>query len=46
MTEQNVQGGFRGARLCPHNLEVVLLKLDVKLKTLTPLGTAYSEPKP
>src|SRR5690348_4541547 len=36
-TAKNVCAGFRGARLVLHNLEVVLLKLDVRLRTLTPL---------
>jgi hypothetical protein len=32
---------FKGARLAPHDPNVVLLKLDVQLRTLTPptLGT-------
>jgi hypothetical protein len=33
-TAENVCVGFRGARLVPHNLEVVLLKLNVRLCTL------------
>jgi hypothetical protein len=36
-TTENVRAGFRGAGLVPHNLEVVLLKLNVRLRTLTPL---------
>jgi hypothetical protein len=38
---ENVRAGFRGARLVLYNLEAVLLKLDVQLRTLTPpaLGT-------
>jgi hypothetical protein len=35
-TAENVRAGFRGARLVPHNLEVVLLKLNVRLRTPTP----------
>jgi hypothetical protein len=35
MTKENICAGFRGARLVPHNLEVVILKLDVVLYTLT-----------
>jgi hypothetical protein len=35
-TQENVCAGFRGARLVPHNLEAVLLKLNVRLHTLTP----------
>ena len=34
-TIENVRAGFRGARLVLHNLEVVLLKLNVRLRTLT-----------
>ncbi|KAF1931470.1 uncharacterized protein M421DRAFT_418112, partial [Didymella exigua CBS 183.55] len=34
---ENVHAGFRGARLVLHNLEVVLLKLDMRLRTPTPL---------
>jgi hypothetical protein len=34
-TAENVCAGFRGAGLVLHNLEVVLLKLDVRLRTLT-----------
>jgi hypothetical protein len=35
-TAENVCAGFRGARLVPHNLEAVLLKLNMRLRTLTP----------
>jgi hypothetical protein len=35
--KENIYAGFRGARLVPHNLEAVILKLDVVLCTLTPL---------
>jgi hypothetical protein len=41
MREKNIQGGFRGAGLIPHDPEAVLSKLDVKLKTPTPLGTSH-----
>jgi hypothetical protein len=34
-TAENVYAGFRGARLVLYNLEVVLLKLNVRLRTLT-----------
>jgi hypothetical protein len=34
-TLENIRAGFRGARLAPHNPNVVLLKLDVQLRTLT-----------
>ncbi|KAF1924240.1 uncharacterized protein M421DRAFT_424877 [Didymella exigua CBS 183.55] len=33
-TTEKVCTGFRGARLVLHNLEVVLLKLNVRLRTL------------
>jgi hypothetical protein len=36
-TTENVYAGFRGARLVLHNLEAVLLKLNMRLRTLTPL---------
>jgi hypothetical protein len=36
-TEANARVGFRGAGLIPFNPDVVLLKLDVRLRTLTPL---------
>jgi hypothetical protein len=38
---ENIRAGFRGAGLAPHDPDVVLLKLDVQLCTLTPpaLGT-------
>jgi hypothetical protein len=36
MTKENICAGFRGAGLVPHNLEAVILKLDVVLHTLTP----------
>jgi hypothetical protein len=34
-TLENIRAGFWGARLAPHNPNVVLLKLDVQLRTLT-----------
>jgi hypothetical protein len=37
ITKDNICAGFRGARLVPYNLEVVILKLNVVLYTLTPL---------
>jgi hypothetical protein len=36
MTKDNICAGFRGARLVPHDLEAVILKLDVVLHTPTP----------
>jgi hypothetical protein len=40
-TLENIRAGFRGAGLAPHDPDVILLKLDVQLRTLTPpaLGT-------
>jgi hypothetical protein len=37
MTESNIKGGFRGAGLVPLNPENVISKLDVKLRTPTPI---------
>jgi hypothetical protein len=37
MTEANIKGGFRGAGLVPFDPEVVILKLDVQLRTPTPI---------
>jgi hypothetical protein len=36
ITKDNICAGFKGARLVPHNLEAVILKLDVVLRTPTP----------
>jgi hypothetical protein len=40
-TQENICVGFRGARLVPYNLDAVLLKLNIRLRTLTlpALGT-------
>jgi hypothetical protein len=35
LTKDNICAGFRSARLVPHNLEAVILKLDVVFCTLT-----------
>jgi hypothetical protein len=35
-TRENICAGFQGAGLVPHNPDVVLLKLDVQLRTPTP----------
>jgi hypothetical protein len=37
MTERNIKGGFRGAGLVPLNPESVVSKLDVQLRTSTPV---------
>lgn len=42
MTEKNIQGGFTGASIIPYDLERVLSKLDVKLRTPTPLNSRAS----
>ena len=39
MTDKNIQGGFAGAGLVPHDPQRVLLKLDVRLRTPTPPAT-------
>jgi hypothetical protein len=46
MTEKNIQGGFAGAGLIPYDPERVLSKLDVKLRTPTPLSSRASTPHP
>jgi hypothetical protein len=35
ITKENICAGFRGAGLVPHNLEAVISKLNVVLRTLT-----------
>ncbi len=37
--EKNIQGGFARSSLILYDLERVLSKLDVKLRTLTPLNS-------
>jgi hypothetical protein len=39
-TAENIFTGFRGARLVLYNLEVVLLKLNMRLRTLTLLKSS------
>ena len=46
MTERNIQGGFVGSGLMPCDLERVLSKLDVKLRTLTPLSSRAATLQP
>jgi hypothetical protein len=46
MTEKNIQGGFAGAGLVPYDPERVLSKLDVRLRTPTPLNSRASTPQP
>jgi hypothetical protein len=36
-TKANARAGFRGARLIPFNLDAVLSKLNIRLRTPTPL---------
>jgi hypothetical protein len=43
ITKSNIQEGFRGARLVLFNLEAVILKLNVRLRTL-PLPTVKDGP--
>ena len=45
-TEQNIDGGFRGAGLVPFSPEAVISKLDVKLRTPTPPRTSDGLPQP
>jgi hypothetical protein len=35
ITKENIYAGFRGTRLVLHNLEAVILKLNIVLYTLT-----------
>ena len=46
MTEKNIQGGFAGSGLMPHDPERVLSKLDIKLRTPTPLNSRAATPQP
>ena len=46
MTEKNIQGGFTGAGLMPYDPERVLSKLDVRLRTPTPLNSPAGTPLP
>ena len=39
ITERNIQGGFVGSSLIPYDLERVLSKLDIKLRTPIPLNS-------
>jgi len=39
MIEKNIQSGFIGASLVPYDLERVLSKLDIKLRTPIPLNS-------
>jgi hypothetical protein len=36
ITKQNAESGFRGSGLIPFNLDIVISKLDIKLRTPTP----------
>jgi hypothetical protein len=46
MTRSNIEGGFRGAGLVPLNPENVISKLDVQLRTPTPVREEISLPDP
>ena len=46
MTEQNVQGGFRGAGLVPMSPERVISQLDIRLRTPTPVEGVPEMPEP
>ena len=44
--EKNIQGGFAGSGLVLYDLERVLSKLDVKLRTLTSLNSRAATLQP
>jgi hypothetical protein len=44
MTEKNIQGAFRGAGLIPFDPQSVLSRLDVKLRTPSPVEAAVELP--
>jgi hypothetical protein len=44
MTRENIQGAFRGAGLIPFNPQSVLSRLDVRLRTPTPVEEALELP--
>ncbi|KAJ3454583.1 hypothetical protein MRS44_013183 [Fusarium solani] len=46
MTKSNIEGGFRGAGLVPLDPENVISKLDVQLRTPTPVEEEVSLPDP
>jgi hypothetical protein len=45
-TESNIRGGFRGTGLAPFNPDNVISKLDVQLRTPTPLEEAAKPSTP
>ena len=46
MTKGNIAEGFRGAGLVPFNPEAVISKLDVRLRTPTPMGLTNVDSDP
>jgi hypothetical protein len=42
ITHENIQGGFRGARLIPFNPKKVISQLDIRLKTPSPSNSRPS----
>ena len=46
LTEENIKAGFRGAGLVPMDQEVVLSKLDIKLRTPTPSCSPLADTRP
>jgi DDE superfamily endonuclease/helix-turn-helix, Psq domain len=46
MTEKNIQGAFRGAGLIPFDPKSVLSRLDVRLRTPSPVEAAPGLPNP
>ena len=43
MTSENVQAGFKGIGLVFFDPEVVISKLDIKLRTPTPIGPPLAD---
>jgi hypothetical protein len=46
ITSQNAKAGFRGAGLVPFDPQIVISKLDVKLRTPTPTGPPSTDADP
>jgi len=40
--EKNIQGGFTGAGLIPYDLEGVISKLDMRIRTLIPPASSLT----
>ena len=46
MISKNIRAGFRSISLMPYNPQVILSKLDIKLRTPTPTGPPLLEANP